>query len=195
MPHEAVGLSFIGLEMGEWTKFLPKVQGDLYPVDRTFFYIPPISLSLMLLAWTIGWSNGRWKTWITRGIAVFVSLLVFPSIESIQYESSDQWVPRLILVSIVVLAVPLVSLAAKLESRYAMMLKWGAIALLGLVGAVIPLWTYMVIKPEIEAIFGSHLGVGPGLWLNTLAHLLLMGVGCFRLVNIVVQSQAEPTAA
>jgi len=26
LPHEAAGLSFIGIELGEWVKFLPQVR-------------------------------------------------------------------------------------------------------------------------------------------------------------------------
>ncbi len=184
LPHDAAGLSFIGLELGEWTKFLPIVQQDQYLADRIFFYIPPITLGLLLVAWTIDWPNGSWKTWAMRGVAVLISLLAFPSVESIRFESSDQWLPRLILVAAVLLSALLCSQASRISRRWVEIIKWASFALLGLVGAALPMWIYLVLRPEIASIFGSTVGFGAGLWLNTIGHLLIAGVGGYCLFGI-----------
>jgi hypothetical protein len=65
LPQPVVGLSLMGLEMGEWVKFLPQVQAGSLP-DRNLFYLPPITLSLMMIIWTAGWPNRRWQTWAAR---------------------------------------------------------------------------------------------------------------------------------
>lgn len=195
LPHQTVGLSFIGLEMGEWTKFLPNVQQGQYLADRILFYIPPVTLSLMLVFWTIDWPNNHWKTWMMRGIAILISLLAFPPIESIRYESTDQWLVRLFLVSVVVLAVLLMPLAGKLAQDRKEMIKWLTIAVLGLLGALLPLWTYLSYRPEISSIFGSDFGIGPGLWLNTVGNLIVVAVGGINFYNIFRQRSSESIAA
>lgn len=195
LPHQAVGLSLIGLEMGEWTKFLPKVQQGQYLADRILFYIPPITLSLMLVFWTIDWPNNHWKTWMMRGIAILVSLLAFPPIESIRYESTDQWLVRLLLVSVIVLAVLLMPLAGKLTQDRKEMIKWSTIAVLGLLGSLLPFWTYLSYRPEISSIFGSDFGIGLGLWLNTVGNLMVVAVGGINFYNIFRQRSSESIAA
>ena len=195
LPHQAAGLSFIGLEMGEWTKFLPKVQQGQYLADRILFYIPPITLSLMLVIWTIDWPNNNWKTWMMRGIAILISLLAFPPIESILFESTGQWLPRLFLVMVVLLAVLIMPLAGKLAQDRKEMIKWSTIAVLGLLGALLPLWTFMSYRPEISSIFGSSFGIGPGLWLNTVGNLMVVAVGSISFTIIIKQTSSESIAA
>jgi len=195
LPHQSVGLSFIGLEMGEWTKFLPKVQQGQYLADQILFYIPPISLSLMLVVWTIDWPNNSWKTWLMRCTAILISLLAFPPIESIQYESTIQWLPRLLLVLAVLAAVLLMLFAAKLEQNRKEMIKWSSIALLGLLGALLPLWTFMSFQQEISSIFRSNVEVGPGLLLNTIGNLMIVAVGSVNIYNILKQTSNESITA
>ena len=181
LPHQSVGLSFIGLEMGEWTKFLPKVQGGQYLPSRILFYVPPITLGLMLVAWTIGWPNHSWKTWLLRALAVIISLLAFPPFESIQSDSIGQWMPRLLLVLYVAFSAVLSSQASRMPEHTAELIEWLAFLILGLLGAVLPLWTYLVYRPEIASIFGQNVGVGLGLWINTIGHLTVAGVGVYCL--------------
>ncbi|MGB3716350.1 MAG: hypothetical protein WA996_18155 [Candidatus Promineifilaceae bacterium] len=184
LPHQAVGLSLIGLEMGEWTKFLPKVQQDQYFLDHILFYLPPITLSLMLVVWTIGWPNDRWKTWAMRGLAVVISLLAFPPIESLRFEDSDQWLARLLLVILVAVSAVLSSQATRLSRRWVQIIEWSLFAVLGSLGASLPLWTFLVLRPEISAIFGDSVGIGPGLWLNTIGHLIVAGAGVYGLYGL-----------
>lgn len=195
LPHQAVGLSLIGLEMGEWSKFLPKVQQNQYFLDRILFYLPPITLSLMLVVWTIGWPNEEWKTWATRGLAVAISLLAFPPLESLQSEDSDQWLARLSLVILVALSAVLCSQATRLSRRWQQIVVWSLFAALGLLGALLPLWTFLILRPEISAIFGDSVGIGPGLWLNTIGHLIVVGVGVYGLYRLSERASRRGSVA
>ena len=181
--------------MGEWTKFLPKVQQGQYLANQILFYIPPISLSLMLVVWTIDWPNNSWKTWLMRCIAILISLLAFPPIESIQYQSTIQWPPRLLLVLVVLATVLLMLFASKLEQNRKEMIKWSTITVLGLLGALLPLWTFMSFQQEISSIFGSNVGVGPGLLLNTIGNLMVVAVGSVNSYNILKQTSNESIIA
>ena len=88
LPGPAAGLRFIGLELGEWVKFLG--MGS----SRNWFYAPPITLGLMLAVLTVSWSNARWQTWAMRGLAAAVSLLAFPAYEDITGQFRHEYMPR-----------------------------------------------------------------------------------------------------
>jgi hypothetical protein len=194
LPQRVAGLSFIGLEIGEWVKFLPGVRAGEYFASRTLFYIPPITLALMILAWTLGWSNHRWQTWATRLLAVIISLLAFPALESIRFEASDQWLPRIVLVILVIACSLLAGLATRLREQWITIISASVYLLLGLAGAILPAWTYLVLRPEISVLFGESVGVGPGIWLNAFGNLLVAGVGGYCLYT-VTQSRAARTSS
>lgn len=67
MPGPVAGLQLIGLEMGEWVKFLPQVQAGQINVSRNLFYLPPILLGLLFGSTVI--LATRWPTWVVRGLA------------------------------------------------------------------------------------------------------------------------------
>jgi hypothetical protein len=125
-----------------------------------------------LILWSASWENGRWQTWFVRTIAVGVSLLSFPAIEVIRFEEANQWQPRLGLIGMVVLMAFGV-FAFKRWPR----LTAAAIMIVGLIGAIGPLRAFLQVRAVISALVGSPLGIGLGVWLNLLGHVLMVGVG------------------
>ncbi len=107
LPGPAAGLRFLGVELGEWIKFLG--VGAI----RDLFYLPPIILGLMLAVLTMGWENGRWQTWLMRGLALLVSLLAFPAYEDLMGDYRSQYLLRVALSGLVGLTIILVSLFGK----------------------------------------------------------------------------------
>jgi hypothetical protein len=169
LPQPVVGLSLIGLEMGEWVKFLPEVQAGTLP-DRNLFYLPPVLLGLMLAVWTVGWPNGRWQTWVMRGLAVLVSLLAFPAVEAIRFEPSDQWLLRIGLIG-------LVGVTAVLSSFMDRLPQWTLSALLlifALLSLILPTWAYLMMRPIIADLLRTEVGFGPGLLLHIVGNLLVV---------------------
>jgi hypothetical protein len=162
LPGPAAGLQFLGVEMGEWIKFLG--VGAI----RDLFYLPPIILGLMLVVLTMGWENGRWQTWLMRGLALLVSLLAFPALEDVMGAFRSQYLLRVALIGLVGLTVFLVTLLGKkLVAKWAW-LPWLLLAILGLVGAVLPLWYYVSqVQSYVSNVFGVPVGVGWGLILYT----------------------------
>ena len=176
LPQPVAGLSFIGLEMGEWVKFIPEVRsGEVFP-SRNFFYLPPILLGSMIAIWTAGWPNSRWQTWLTRVLAVVVGLLALPAIESFSEESPGQWLPRLAMSGFVIVVVLVATYYSSREAVPAT-IPWLYFIILGLLGAILPLWTYLAIKPFVEILMGARVGFGPGIWLNLLGNILLILLG------------------
>jgi hypothetical protein len=169
LPQPVVGLSFIGLEMGEWVKFLPAVQAGEMP-DRNFFYLPPFLLALMMIVWTAGWPNGRWQTWAMRGLAFVVSLLVFPALEAIRFEPASEWLLRLGWIGLVGVSAVLAGSLGRLGQRGPVVI----LLLLALIGLVLPTWAYVEMRPVIAELFRTDVGVGPGLVLHIGGNLLVM---------------------
>ncbi|GMQ78540.1 MAG: hypothetical protein BMS9Abin02_1058 [Anaerolineae bacterium] len=180
LPQPVVGLSFIGLEIGEWVKFIPQVrQGDILP-SRSFFYLPPVTLGAMMALWTARWSNRRWKTWVIRGTALLISLLALPAIESFRDEPISQWVLRLLFIVVAAIAILLATVYASRES-VPYTVPWAYFVGLGLIGALLPLWIFLAIRPVAGEIIGSKVGFGVGILLNILGHGLLVALGMIHL--------------
>ncbi len=175
LPQSVVGLSFIGFELGEWVKFLPQIRSGELTVNRNLFYLPPITLGLMLAAWTIDWPNRRWQTWVVRGMSILIACLALPALEVILDEQTDQWLLRIQLITVVVLATIIAPLLKRLMPSFTKWYTWITIIFLGFIGASWPTWAYLTIRPIVTELFGAPVGIGPGVTLNIIGHLLASG--------------------
>lgn len=173
LPGPAAGLSFLGVELGEWIKFMGM------GVRRNWFYWPPLSLGLMLALWTVGWGNGRWQTWVMRGLAVAVSLLAFPALEDWRGPSAQEYWPRVWGIVVVLAVAGLSGLLGRWP--LAVRLKWLLLAVLGLVGAVMPLWVYGEVRTAVADVLGLAVGIGVGVWLNGVGHGLVTAVASWQM--------------
>ncbi len=176
LPGPGAGLSFLGVEMGEWFKFVG------LGARRDLFYLPPITLSLILAIWTVTWSRQGWQAWLVRAVAILISLLAFPAIEDISGPVRDQYMLRVLLVVVVIL-VSLLTAFWHPTGKH-MRLPWFLLALLGLLGAFLPTSIYMMVRPFAAEIMGVPIGTGVGVWLNGVGHLLVMVVSWFQIARI-----------
>lgn len=178
-----VGLSFLGIELGEWLKFIG-LDGR-----RDYFYLPPITLGGMLVLWTMTWAVQDWRAWAMRGLAVLISLLAFPAIEDISGPVREQYTTRVILIGFVAL---LALLAAVWRPRGAWArLPWLLMALLAGVGLVLPVWLFLEIRPYLSDLFGQPVSAGIGLWLNGLGHGVVLFVCLLHLPAPQVSAPVE----
>ncbi|MFN2137064.1 MAG: hypothetical protein ACK2UK_13980 [Candidatus Promineifilaceae bacterium] len=170
-----VGLSFLGIEMAEWFKFLG------LGAQRDIFYLPPILLGLMLALWTMTWPerNGlAWRAWTVRGLAVLISLLAFPAIEDISGPVREQYMTRVLLIGAVV-AVALLSGFWHPRGSWRA-LPWLLIAILAAAGAILPTWLFRQVQRLLGDILGVPVGTGIGLWLNLFGNLLVVTAAFFQ---------------
>ncbi len=173
LPGPAAGLSFIGVEMGEWIKFM-----GMGPT-RNWFYLPPISLGLMLVLWTVGWPNGRWQTWLMRGMAVLISWLSFPAIEDITGSVAHEYWPRVWAIILVVVVAGVSGLSG--QRPRVVRLKWLLMMGLGVAGIVLPTWVYGQARTAVSDVLGLPIGYGWGVWLNGVGHLLIIAVAVWQM--------------
>lgn len=182
LPHEAAGLSFTGLEMGEQAKFLPPVrEGQILP-GRSLFYVPPVTLALMIVLLAARWPNRRWQTWAARALAITLSLLAFPALEALGTEAAE-WLWRVLMIALVVLVAAVSSVTGQsLSSR----VLWLLILFVALAGAVLPTWVFLEVRPLFASLLRADASIGPGVWLNGVGHLtaaVIAAIGLLRARN------------
>ena len=172
LPGPGAGLSLIGVELGEWIKFLG------FGPRRDWFYAPPIVLGLLLALWTATWPSSR-RTWLARGLAVAMALLAFPAVAAITAEPRSEWLLRLAAIGMVAIVAVMVALpVARRGSGWV----WVAMAVIALIGAAGPTWQYLAARQVMAAALRQPVGIGPGVWLNALGCLLVAGVCLAELV-------------
>jgi hypothetical protein len=174
LPHPAVGLSFIGVDIGEWVKFLPQMQAGQLP-NRNLFYLPPITAGLLLALLTAGWDNRRWQTWGARLTAVGIALLAFPSLDALRFEPASEWQLRLGWIGLV----GVTAVGAAWLGRWPKVV-YGLLLVTAVVGAILPLHAYLAVRPVVAALIGQPIGIGWGVWLSTAGYLLILA----RLVEV-----------
>ncbi len=177
LPGPSAGLQLLGIEMGEWTKFFG------LGVKRNWFYLPPLTLALMLLCFTVGWENGRFQTWLFRGVAVAVSLLAFPALEDLAGPSQSEYLSRVAGIGLVVAVAGLLMLFGGQKRPWLPQLGWGVMAVAGLVGLVWPTLIYGEVRPYASELIGVTIGYGPGFWLSLLGHAAVLGLALVQLAK------------
>ena len=177
LPGPSAGLQFLGIEMGEWTKFFG------LGVKRNWFYLPPLTLALMMLFFTVGWQNGRFQTWVFRGVAVAVSLLAFPALEDLMGPARSEYLSRVAGIGLVVVVAMLLLLLGRHERPLLRSMSWGLMAVAGVIGLVWPTLIYWEVRPFASELMRVPLGYGPGFWLNLFGHALIFVLALSQLAK------------
>ena len=127
VPHKAAALTVTGLELAEFAKFFPQVQGGTVPVVRVLFYLPLVTV-LILLALLAGRSTvriARLGVPLCGVILLLVVLLPYSVVDSVRQAISTrssvafdpQYTGQLALVAVGVVFTLLAPLARRLPHR------------------------------------------------------------------------------
>jgi hypothetical protein len=168
LAHPAAGLTLIGLEVGEWIKFLPPFRTGTAPLPREVFYLPPLTLGAMLVLMTADWPDRGARTWLMRGCGVLISLLALPQPEVIRDEPAAAWWLRLALIGLVALIGLMLSVWPGKKRR----LLWIGAAV-GMLGALVPTVGFYLIRPIVAEALRAPAGVGIGVWVSAAGQLAL----------------------
>ena len=183
LPGPSAGLQLIGIEVGEWIKFLGIGAG------RNWFYLPPIVIGLTLALLAATWPNGRIQTWMARGLAIAAAMLAIPALAAIQLEPPSEWLARLLAIALV----GVVALAGAIPAQRWRDSDWIwlLVVAVALAGAIVPTVQYLIVRPAAEASLLRPVGVGVGVWLNAIGSLL---VAAAALAEISHKRQTKKTA-
>ncbi len=181
LPGPNVGLQFLGIEMGEWTKFLGMNS------RRNLFYLPPIILSSVLLLLSLPWSPKRWQTWVWRLLAIGLSLLIFPAIEDLRGVAQAEYWPRVAWIGLIFLLAGIVAVLGAIYGQRPWLTTVSSllIFLVALAGAILPTQVYLEVQTAVAPIFGTPVGIGWGVWLNGLGYLLIAGISLRQLIHLL----------
>ncbi len=176
LPHEAAGLSYIGLEMGEQAKFLPQVRsGEILP-GRSLFYVPPVSVGLILVFLSSQWPLERWHTWVARSLGPLISTLALPALEAVGAEPAE-WLWRVIMIGLVFALALLSPLLSRMPNRF----LWLLIVATAFFGALLPGWVFLEVQAGFAALQRQPIGIGAGVWINVGGHILAAAVALAEL--------------
>ena len=180
IPGPAAGLQFIGVEVGEWLKFL-----GVGPI-RNIFYFPPITLGATIILYSFGWSNRQLQSWVWRGLGCAVALLSFPALEDIRGASQADYFSRIWMILVVWLLFLVVTGLSfrRTQSKWVQTIIYLFIAIIGIVGAMVPTWLYNEIRPTVALIMGESIGIGLGVYLNAVGHFLTAFIALLKLRQV-----------
>jgi hypothetical protein len=119
-----------------------------------------------------------------RVVAVFVSMLALPAFEVVRFEPLDQWLVRLLAVVLVVgAAFAVAHIHPGMEMKPWIYATAGMVCL-ATIGAILPTWVYLSVRPAAEQVIGVNVGFGPGFWLNLGGNIAVATAGLLYLNNL-----------
>jgi hypothetical protein len=156
--HPTAGLTLSGVDMGEFVKFLPGVVDGSLGVVRQLFYLPPF-VTAITVGLLVGCRRLRYA-WPTRTLALILALLV-----SLQL-LPPAWSPTSLLtlefrLQTFALGVCWLVLAGHwLLGRIQAWLLATISGILAVAATILPIWQLLLVKPEIDMVYGVPPAIG-----------------------------------
>ena len=207
VDHAVAGLAILGLDLGEYVKFLPQVRAGTTQLWREGFYLPlvAVSLALSLCTWR---TDLRWFPSPRRpavGHPLTLSLLgwlltvlqVLAAIVAALNLLPPAWTPQRMLTpefqqQAAALALCLVAVAlGPFLALLPRLLTGLLVLLLSLWAAVVPVRQFLAVLPEIATLYRQPLVPGWGMYLMIAGLLLLMALGALLAFKGVQQRDGK----
>jgi hypothetical protein len=180
IPHKTAALTVTGLELAEFAKFFPQVQGGIVAINRVLFYLPLVAFSV-LLALLVSRSTARLVRWIVVLVIaalLTVTLLPYLVVDGVRHALATrsafaidpQYMGHLTLIVIGLAFVLLTPLIGQLSQRVQSTL----VVILALVGAIPALWQFAILRPLAADLYNQPLGLGWGLIVCVVGFVLLV---------------------
>jgi hypothetical protein len=180
VDHRVAGLAILGLDLGEYVKFLPLVRDGTTPLWREGFYLPlvAISLSLSLCAWR---PELRWQPraagWVMLLLqvlgAIVMAFNMLPPAWTPQRMLTPEFYQQTTAIVLCLGAVALGPFLALLPRVVTGLL----VLLLNTAAAVVPTVQFLRVLPELSGLYNDTLVTGWGLYWMLLGLALLIAAG------------------
>jgi hypothetical protein len=172
--HPAAGLAILGLDLGEYVKFLIPVRSGAIEVWREGFYLPLLAVSLTLSLFAFRREQGwGWPMRIALlGLAIVAALNMLPPAWSPAVVRTGEFRTQVIWIGL--------CLAAVLFSPFLALLPGIAAATISValaaIAAILAPMHFVRVLPAIEELYRRDLSPGWGMWVM-IAGLVVMAVG------------------
>jgi hypothetical protein len=175
IPHRAAALRLNALDLFVVVRLLPPVRDGVVRIARELFLLPLLAPALVLaLAPTFCVRpRGLFRYGLPLAAAA-LSLTMLPPYPPILTAWRDPLYRGQLFTVLVACALALAALWAwRLLER----LRGGLVALLALVGWLLPFLAFLRVRPIFAALYGAPVGIGPGLILGALGAGLVLAAG------------------
>ena len=180
VDHRVAGLAILGLDLGEYVKFLPQVRAGTTSLWREGFYLPlvAVSLALSLCTWR---AELRWRqpgvAWLMIAVqvigAIVAALNILPPAWTPQRMLTPEFQQQLAAIVLCLSAVAFGPFLALLPRLVAGLI----VLLLSTVAAVVPLVQFPRVLPEIATLYNHELVSGWGMYLTLAGLVMVMACG------------------
>jgi hypothetical protein len=178
--HLVAGLAILGLDLGEYVKFLPLVRAGTTSLWREGFYLPlvAISLALSLCTWR---PELRWPQPVVGWL--MITLQVLGAIVAALNMLPPAWTPQRMLTpefqqQLAAILLCLTAMACGPFLALLPRLVTGLIVLLlSAAAAVVPVVQFLRVLPEIGTLYNHALVPGWGMYLTVIGLAMLMAMG------------------
>jgi hypothetical protein len=180
VDHRVAGLAILGLDLGEYVKFLPQVRAGSTSLWREGFYLPliAISLALSLCTWR---PELRWRqpfvAWLMIAVqvigAIVAALNMLPPAWTPQRMLTPEFQQQSAAIVLCLSAVAFGPFLALLPRLVAGLI----VLLLSAVAAVVPFVQFLRVLPEIATLYNHELVSGWGMYLMLAGLVMVMAFG------------------
>lgn len=180
VDHRVAGLAILGLDLGEYVKFLPLVRAGTTSLWREGLYLPlvAISLALSLCAWR---PEFKWPqpvvAWLMIAVqilgAIAAALNMLPPAWTPQRMLTPEFQQQLVAILLCLAAVafgPFLALLPRLVTGV-------FVILLSAVAAVVPVMQFLRVLPQIATLYNHNLAPGWGMYLMLIGLAMLVMLG------------------
>lgn len=169
VPHPAAGLVITGLDLAEYVKFLPEVAAGKIALLREAFYAPLAAGSLIASLLSSRRALPRALRGLLLVAAAVLALAMLPPAWTPTTLRSPEFRIQTVAILACLTVMPLTALIRYVPNR----LVWGITGILAVPAAVWAAWSFLRVRPAIEAVYNAALPLGWGFWTSLAGWLVL----------------------
>ena len=175
IAHATAGLTLSGVDMAEFVKFLPGALDGSLRIVRQLFYLPP-SVVVVTVALLIGSRRLRFP-WFVQLVVLVLALPVSLQILPPAWSPATLRSPEFRLQTLALVTSWLLLATFWIWGRLPSWLTGSLTAVLALAAISLSLWQLWVVKPAIDAVYGTPPPIGWGFYVCLVGLLILLVAG------------------
>ncbi|MBK8051321.1 MAG: hypothetical protein IPK16_32015 [Anaerolineales bacterium] len=181
VAHPVAGLAILGLDLGEYVKFLPSIRSGQIQLWREGFYLPlvAVSLAFSLFAYRPELRYPRWLRLLFLAVAIVAALNLLPPAWTPARMMTDEFQQQALAILLCLTAVAFSPVLALWKA----VVTGALIALLSLVAVIVPVWQFFRVLPGISILYNHALSWGWGVGVMGMGLLALTAGGVLLTIS------------